>query len=116
MGVTTEFFVHHQNEFVVPPVNVENIYGRVLKNYCLIAKDGFGIEPPYQIELGAVGLRGTVLGMNTSNMFGPIHQDRCKIRRILKDATPDAQQQLIGDFLDALFDLAGEDRKKLCQP
>jgi hypothetical protein len=60
-GVTTEFFAHHNGEFVIPTVNVENICGRVLENFCSVAADVFGIEPPYEIELGAVGLNGARL-------------------------------------------------------
>ena len=92
---------------VVPTVNVENIYGRVLRNYCSVATDDFGIEPPYQIELGVLGLSGAVLGINRHGMSAPIYQDRFKLRRILNDVTAGTQKKLIGDFLDALFDLAG---------
>jgi hypothetical protein len=96
--------------------NVENIYGRVLRNYCSVAADDFGIEPPYQIELGALGLSGAVLGINRYGMSGSIHQDQFKLRRIMNDVTAGTQKKLIGDFLDALFDLAGEDRQEHPRP
>ena len=104
--------MRHRNELVVPTVNVENIYGRVLRNYCSVATDDFGIEPPYQIELGALGPSGTVLGINRHGTSGPIHQDRFTLRRILNDVTAGTQKKLIRDFLDALFDLAGEVRQE----
>jgi hypothetical protein len=110
-GITTEFFLNHQNEIVVPAGNVESICGRVLENFCMMAKDGFGIEPPYQIELGAIGLTGVYLGIGRDKMAGPFHLDQLKIRRPLIAVSASARQKLIDDFLNALFDLAGEDRQ-----
>jgi hypothetical protein len=81
MGVTTEFFVRHDGALVIPTVNVENIFGRVLDNFCSVAADVFGIAPPYQIELGAIGLSGTVLGINRHGISEPIYDDQIKYRR-----------------------------------
>jgi hypothetical protein len=110
-AVTTEFFAHHDGEVVVPTVNVENICGRVLENFCAVASH-FGIEPPYHIELGAIGLAGTRLGINRRGMSQPIYNDQLTFRRTLNDASPGARERLIEGFLDALFDLAGEDRQQ----
>ncbi len=110
-AVTTEFFIRHNGELVIPTVNVENVCGRVLENFCAVAGH-FGIEPPYQIEVGAVGLTGTRLGINRHGMSQPIYNDQLTFRRTLNDASPGARQKLIGSFLDALFDLAGEDRQQ----
>lgn len=110
-AVTTEFFIHHDGELVIPTVNVENICGRVLENFCTVAMN-FGFKPPYQIELGAVGLTDTRLGINKYGMSQPIYNDQITFRRVLNDVSPSARQRLIGGFLDALFDLAGEDRRE----
>jgi hypothetical protein len=111
-AVTTEFFAHRDGGLLIPTVNVENICGRVLDNFCSVAADVFGMTPPYQIELGAIGLSGAVLGINRYGMSEPIYDNQIKFRRVLNDASPDARQTLIGAFLDALFDLAGEDRRE----
>jgi hypothetical protein len=82
-----------------------------LKNFCSVAADAFGIQPPYQIELGAVGLSGTRLGFNPDRISEPIYNDQLKFRRTLNDVSLGTRQKLISAFVDALFDLAGEDRQ-----
>jgi hypothetical protein len=106
-GVTTEFFAHHQGQLIISTVNVENIYRRVLNNYCEVAHDVFGIEPPYRIALGAVGLDGAVLGINRHDTSDLIHQHQLSLRRVLNDVSLDARDKLLDEFLDRLFDLAG---------
>ena len=97
-AATTEFFVCRDGELFIPTVNVENICGRVLENFCAVASH-FGIEPPYQIELGAVGLTGVRLGINRYGMSQPIYNGQLKFRRTLNEASPSARQKLIGGFL-----------------
>jgi hypothetical protein len=111
-AVTTEFFIRHDGALVIPTVNVESICGRVLENFCSVEADVFGVAPPYQIELGAIGLAGAVLGINRYGVSEPIYDDQIKFRRVLNDASAGARQNLISGFLDALFDLAGEDRRE----
>jgi hypothetical protein len=77
---------------------------------CSVALDVFGIEPPYEIELGAVALRGARLGIPSYGVSQPIYDDRLKFRRTLNDSSLGTQQKLIDGFMAALFDLAGEDR------
>lgn len=109
-AVTTEFFIRHGNETIVPTTNVENIYGRVLENFCSVASENFGIEPPFYVELGAVGLSGVCLGIGMDHISASIHRNDVKIRRTLNDLGAGARKRVIDDFLDELFDLAGEKR------
>jgi hypothetical protein len=110
-GVTTEFFVYREDTWIIPTVNVENIFKRVLANYCEIMGDVFGIQPPYQVVCGAVGLRDTYLGIrNRDYAAGPIHDDQIVIRRTLNESSLDAQEQVVSEFVEVLFDLAGEKR------
>jgi hypothetical protein len=109
-AVTNEFFVHRGEQLLIPTNNVQNISGRVLENFCLIAENLFGMAPPYTIELGAVGLTGAALGVGMDHISQPIHADDLRLRKVLNDTTADAQAALINEFLDLLFDLAGERR------
>ncbi len=109
-GVTTEFFVYRENNFIIPTVNVENIYKRVLRNYCEVTNNIFGIDPPYQVVCGAVGMRGAYLALQNRSYAGPIHDDKIELRIALNDIRTESQEKLIGQFLTELFDLAGEKR------
>jgi hypothetical protein len=86
-GVTRNLCVDHQGTPIIPTGNVKNLYERVLGNYCMVARDDFGIEPPYQIELGAVGISNKHLGVRVDRMSDVIHRDQLKLRRTLNDAS-----------------------------
>jgi hypothetical protein len=114
-GVSGQFKTAHYDQTAVPTVNVENIYPRVLANYVSVAGEELGIGPPYQIEMGAIGLEGTRLLSNKSgNPWGdlsePIYEPALQVRRILNDTSAESQGALISQFLDELFDLGVAER------
>jgi hypothetical protein len=111
-GVSGKFVVHHYDELVVPMGNVENIYGRVLANYISVAAEDLGISPPYQVEMGAVGLKDLRVSLPRSvNAWGgisePIYENELKVRRVLNDPGAESQRAVVDEFLDKLYDLAG---------
>ena len=65
-GVTRELVGHHHNKPSAPMTNVQDIYGRVLKNYIDVAEEELGFTPPFQIEMGAIGLNGLRLSLPQS--------------------------------------------------
>lgn len=100
---------------VVPMMNVENIYSRVLANYVSVANEELTIAPPYQIEMGAIGLENMRLLCNKSgNPWGdksePIYEPALQVRRILNDTSAKSQGTLISEFLDELLDLGAVTR------
>jgi hypothetical protein len=109
-GVTSNLSLHRGDGLIVPTTNVENLYRRALENYCSVASHEFGIEPPYNVELGAIGLSDARLGIGRDTVSGPIYQEECKLRRVLNDTSPGAIQRVVEEFLVELFDLAGEVR------
>ncbi len=109
-SVTTELFVQYQGKTIIPTVNVENIFKRVLSNFCEAMDNVFSIDPPYQVVCGAVGLNGVHLALHNSQIAGPIHDNQLVLRRALNDSSTEAQLHVVDEFLDALFDLAGESR------
>jgi hypothetical protein len=105
-GISRHFFASYQNETVIPTVLLENIYRRVLTNYCDIMSKGFGIAPPYVVEFGAIGLEGVYVGFN-NGMDGPIHSNELQVRFTLNELTKEAIEAVVGQFLDVLLDMAG---------
>jgi hypothetical protein len=105
-GLSTHFFAFYQGLTVVPMVAVENVYRRVLTNYCEILTTGMGIAPPYTVALGAIGLQETHVGLN-NGIDGPIHTDSLHLRRVLNDSSKAAQEIVVKEFIDGLLDLAG---------
>lgn len=109
-SVTTEMFQRYQNEIVIPTVNVQNIFGRVLANFVALSSDEFGNGFPVTVVMGGVGLNGCYIGTNPNGMFGPIHQNEMELRHDLTGASPGEQQAIVEEFLNLLFDLAGAER------
>jgi hypothetical protein len=109
-GVSEEFAITRYNETVVPMVNVENIYSRVLADYVSVASEELGVSGPYQVEMGAIGLVNMRLLSNKSgNSWGDtselIYDPALRVRRILNETSAKSQGILISEFLDELFDL-----------
>jgi hypothetical protein len=109
-GVSSEFYAEYQGRAIIPIVSVERVYTRVLANYALLAEDAFGLSGPFTVEFGATGLRDMWIGTGHRGVIGPIHDDKVVVRRALNSTSPAVQAKAIDDFLDELFDLAGEDR------
>jgi hypothetical protein len=81
-GVSGEFAAHYYADLVVPMVNVENIYKRALANYILVAGQDLGVVPPYQVEMGAVGLKDMRLSLPQ-----PVSVPRRGVRAALRERT-----------------------------
>ena len=108
-GLSTHFFRTYNEHPAIPVVVLENVYRRILSNYCELLSAGIGIAPPYTVVLGAVGLQDAVVGFNNS-VDGPIHQDRFEVRLVLRDLGKEAQEAAVQQFVDAVLDLAGVTR------
>jgi hypothetical protein len=109
-GVSREFSQHYYNELVVPMVSVENIFTRALANYISVAGEKLGIAPPYQVEMGAVGLKDMRLSLpqpiTWERVSEPIYENELKVRQVLNNTSSAAQRTLVEKFLIKLYDLA----------
>ena len=111
-GVTRELVGHHHNKPSAPMTNVQDIYGRVLKNYIAVAEEELGFTPPFQIEMGAIGLNGLRLSLPQSRrkwlheLSEPIVESQLQFRTVLDDTSISAQDALIQSFVKKLYDLA----------
>jgi hypothetical protein len=92
-------------------VNVSNVYRQTLANYIATAQDALGVPPPYDVEMGAVGLREMCLSLPMPNPYnevsGPVYDYEFKRRSILNDINEASQQTLVEQFIAGLYDLAG---------
>ena len=109
-GISTHLFKIFDRHLTISFVAVENVYRRVLANYCDHLSKGIGLAPPFTIVLGAVGLRDTYVRAD-STVNGPIHTDNIEIRRVLSDFGKEAQETVVRNFVDAVLDLAGVRRQ-----
>ena len=69
-----------------------------------------GIEPPYTIEAGAVGLNQAYLGVPKDyddGLRGPIHENELMYRGVLEGDSEEEIQRFLLDFFEALFELSG---------
>jgi len=108
-GLTMNFFRLYQGHQTIPGNLLENIYRRVLSNYCDILSKGMGIAPPFTIIMGGIGLKDTYVGIEQS-VEGPIHQDRFETRLVLNDLGKASQDVAVKEFIDGVLDLAGVTR------
>jgi hypothetical protein len=110
-GVTRELAVRYYEKLVVPMVNVSNVYRQTLASYIATAQDALGVPPPYDVEIGAVGLREMCLSLPVPNPYnevsGPVYDYEFKRRSILNDISEASQQTLVEQFTAGLYDLAG---------
>jgi hypothetical protein len=93
-------------------MNVQDIYGRVLKNYISVTEEELGFTPPFQIEMGAIGLNGLRLSLPPSRrkwlheLSEPIVESQLQFRMVLDDTSISAQDALVQSFVKKLYDLA----------
>ncbi|WP_424629606.1 hypothetical protein [Bradyrhizobium sp. SYSU BS000235] len=105
-AVTTEMFVRHQSDDLIPTTNVRNIFGRVLENFVGLS-NGYGNGTPLRAIIGGVGLRGKRLGIGPHSMSQPIHVDERQIEIDLVAGSQDERDAAIATWLAELYDIAG---------
>jgi hypothetical protein len=112
-GVTGELAVRYHDKLVAPMVNVSNVYRQTLTSYIATAQDALDVPPPYDVEMGAVGLQGMCLSLPLPNRYNqvsePVYDDEFKQRSILNDISQASQQSLVERFIAGLYDLVGID-------
>ncbi|MBL4803925.1 MAG: TIR domain-containing protein [Alphaproteobacteria bacterium] len=108
-AINAAHVINHEGKVVVRIKLLEDIYIKSLPNYINFAK-GMGIEPPYTIEAGAVGLNQAYLGVPKDyddGLRGPIHENELMYRGVLEGDSEEEIQRFLLDFFEALFDLSG---------
>lgn len=111
-GVSREFAVHYENRPTIPMINLQNLLTKGLRNFIEVAREELAITPPYNVEIGAVGLDGVCVSLPppvspfSNKVSEPIFDHELVFNSELKAVTPQAQQALIMEFIRKLYDLA----------
>jgi hypothetical protein len=111
-GVSDEFVIQFENNSVVRMPALAMGLGRALESFIAAAYDHLSIEAPYDIEIGAVGLKGLRLSVPppgnpfTSKVTQQIFTDRIVVPSRITALTPKARNNAIQEFLRRLYDLA----------
>jgi hypothetical protein len=109
-SIGTSFHTEYEGGIIIFAKTLENATTRVTDNFCNIAQKELGVEPPYSIEIGGVGLNGVRLVVAENTFSEPIHQSELKVRRVIKEATTQAIGGVVAEFMDRLHELSGTDR------
>jgi hypothetical protein len=100
---------------VIPTIDFEKLYVRVLRNYVQVASSALKLDPPYTVELGAVGLKDvyfTAPGLHgRGERKGPVKVVSFQRRYALSDMTDDATKSVLSRYFADLYDLAAFSRK-----
>jgi hypothetical protein len=101
--------------WVIPTIDFEKLYVRVLRNQVQVSLSALKLDPPYTVELGAVGLQDvyfTARGLHgQGERKGPLKVDSFQRRYALSDATDDAIKAVLSTYFTDLYDLAAFTRK-----
>ena len=110
-AVTREFWVPYAGIGVVTMGNVERRVREGITNFTEVARDELGIEPPYELEIGVVGIKDMRLslpqGINgpTNQLSDVVHDDVFHLRAVLHNLNPQAQDKVVTEFLRGLYDV-----------
>ncbi|MGH1404141.1 MAG: toll/interleukin-1 receptor domain-containing protein [Alphaproteobacteria bacterium] len=108
-AINVTHIINHEGKVVVRTKLLEDIYIKSLPNYINFARS-MGVEPPYTVEAGAIGLNQAYLGIPKDyddGLRGPIHENELIFRRVIEEASEAEIQQFLLDFFEELFDLSG---------
>ena len=113
-AITRDYWQPYAGEDVVRMGNVDGLLRQCLENSVQVAGNELGIDPPYEIEVGVVGLRNMCLTRPPERMTGYInqftdrvHDDERHVRMVLHDPTPDTQGSIVRKLLTDLWALVG---------
>jgi hypothetical protein len=103
--------------WTIPTIDFEKLYVRVLRNYVQVASSALKIDPPYTVELGAVGLNDvyfTAPGLHgRGERKGPVIVQCFQHRYPLADTNDEAIKAVLRAYFTDLYDLAAFTRKEV---
>jgi hypothetical protein len=115
-AVTREFWADEGDEAIVVMGNVERRVRECLANSIEIARAHLGIPPPYDVEVGIVGLKDMRLSrpvtpdvMLLQQYTDRVHDDVSIVRKVLNDIQQPAQDAVTTVFLRGVYELGAID-------
>ena len=95
----------------VHSLTFEQLYYDTLRRLIAAAESELGLKPPWQVELGLVGVEGVyVVGMPGNEQWGPIRKAEIVDRMILNENTAAAIDALLLRFYALIYDATGYQR------
>ena len=94
-------------------VNLKNIYDKIIRNFVEAAQKELGLSPPFQIEMGAIGLNGLRMSLpdNRREFYNqlsePIFEPEIRFRVVVNDPSAAALDRIANSFIVKMYDLAG---------
>jgi hypothetical protein len=116
-GVTREFWTPYNGEDVVVMGDVENRIREGLGNFVAVACDELKLEPPFNVEIGMIGLLGMRMALPQqpnrnpyANSLSDVIQDGEEyVGGTLKDRNPSFQASIIREFMRKAYALVAVD-------
>jgi hypothetical protein len=112
-AVSRAFVVKFNGNLVIPMITLTTAYTKVIENFIKVATENIGLQLPYMLELGAVGLKDVRVSIPremarwANDISEPIFENEISIRRILNNDDSATITQLVQDFARQIYDLAG---------
>jgi hypothetical protein len=96
----------------IPGKAFEDTYRQTLGLYVAFMSKNLGIQPPYTVAAGAVGLSGfnLIIDPNGTDPFGPFYDDEFGTRLVLNDTSQAAIDAVLLRAFEELFTLSGYPR------
>lgn len=91
----------------VPSLPLEQIYYDRLRSLVSFASDRLGLNPPWQVEAGLVGIKGLHIGMPPRDFWGPIRKSEITHRMIVNDDKPPSYDAFLLAFFGLVYDATG---------
>ncbi len=96
---------------------LEACYRQLLPHYVRFLQQQLGMEPPFNIIAGAVGVQSFKLGVYGTgwpedDLFGPIQDNEIRFEQVLNDASDVAINTCLLAFFDRVFEHTGHLRPK----
>jgi hypothetical protein len=91
----------------VAAIILEQTYYDKLRSLITFASEYLKLEPPWQVELGLVGVQGLSVVVPPEEMRGPVRKSDIIVRRILKTSDSTAIDSLLLGFFNEFHDATG---------
>jgi hypothetical protein len=116
--VTNHFGGPDEAGVALAVITVEKLCTRALENFVAAASTVMQLRPPFIIELGVVGTKGTYMGaphpeFPNGNYYGPMRDDSLVRRYELTKTDSATQREILREFFDELYDLAEISRSEV---
>jgi hypothetical protein len=88
---------------------VENVFRYTLTAYVHFLRHALKQEPPYNLEVGAVGIRNyrIIADPGGYDSYGPIQDDEFSFRREVHSVSEDALNGMLGELFNEFFEVTG---------